>query len=365
MEASTFSIDELLKSDSTNGSIEKNNGKTIDEVSLDTISKTFASAPIETIALEADSLELKASDSFKPIPIPIRPLPPTRVFGKEYSDNADKTTSGMPDPGQTLLWNGTGATRDGIDYRTSGQVDAMANPGDAYFYSLINDRVAMVFSTTFDDKIYYERPGAAQGGIWATSKQIDAPGPGMDQGVHDVDALELWGPDNRSDAFYYSVYGDVTFDPLTGQVASGAVLDQNNNVIFTRQEIAKAVGNATGLDAQQLLGYVNVDAMMVSGKRIVFSVDPIEKSDLNGTGFLDGGEIFVYDQTTGRSSFLKHGGHLWDTAFDVKGTFGTATENINALEAVPLDRFLVDSISADTTLVSADTTFAVDSTVAI
>ncbi|MDJ0619218.1 MAG: hypothetical protein QNJ63_21165 [Calothrix sp. MO_192.B10] len=86
MEASTLSIDELLKADSTNGSIEgnRNNGKTIDEVSLDTITKTFESAPIETIALEEDSLELKASDSFKPIPIPIRPLPPTRVFGKEF-----------------------------------------------------------------------------------------------------------------------------------------------------------------------------------------------------------------------------------------------------------------------------------------
>ncbi|MDJ0619217.1 MAG: hypothetical protein QNJ63_21160 [Calothrix sp. MO_192.B10] len=268
----------------------------------------------------------------------------------------------MPDPGQTLLWNGTGATRDGIDYRTSGQVDAMANPGDAYFYSLINDRVAMVFSTTFDDRIHFELPRPAQGGIWATSNQIDAPGPGMDQGVHDVDALELWGPNNISDAFYYSVYGDVTFDPLTGQVASGAVLDQNNNVIFTRQEIAKAVGNATGLDAQLLLGYVNVDAMMVSGGRIVFSVDPIEKSDLNGTGFLDGGEIFVYDKATGSSNFLKHGGHLWNTDFDVKGTFGTVTENINALEAVPLGRFAFD-VSLDTTA-SADLV-AVDSTVAI
>jgi hypothetical protein len=31
---------------------------------------------------------------------------------------------------------------------------------------------------------------------------------------------------------------------------------------------------------------------------------------------------------------LIQGGYTWDTALDVKGTFGTTTENIDALEAV-------------------------------
>lgn len=266
----------------------------------------------------------------KPIPI-TRPVSVTQVTGKEYSNNADKNTLGIADPGQTLLWDGTGATTDGTDYSTLGQVDAMANAGDAFFNQVLEDQAALVFSTTFDNNIYFELPASSfglTGGIWATPNQIDAPGPGSDPGVQDVDALELWGPDNFSDASYYSVYGDAMIDPLTGQVVSGAVFDQNNNVIFTNQEITKAVNQAAKLK----LRAVNLDAMMVSGDEIIFSVDAIE-------GFLDGGEIFVYDQSTGNSNFLKHGGHLWDTSFDVMGTFGTASENINALEAVGTQEF--------------------------
>lgn len=277
----------------------------------------------ESYSLRAELLTLEES-SLLSSKTP-KPIDPTQVTGKEYSDNADKDTFGVPDPGQTLLWDGTGATADGIDYPTHGQVDAMANPGDAYFQDLVNDSVALVFSTTYDNQIFFELPGIATGGIWATSNQIDAPGPGIDQGVHDVDALELWGPDNSSDADYYSVYGDAMIDPLTGLTLSGAVFDQNNNIIFTNQEITQAVIEVT----QEELEVVNLDAMMVFGDQIIFSIDPIQG--------LDGGEIFFYDKATGNSSFFKHGGHVWDTSFDVMGTFGTATENINALEAVYLE----------------------------
>jgi hypothetical protein len=31
-----------------------------------------------------------------------------------------------------------------------------------------------------------------------------------------------------------------------------------------------------------------------------------------------------------------HGGHAWDTAFDLMGTFGTPSENVDALEAVAI-----------------------------
>ncbi|MGD1702656.1 hypothetical protein ACP6PM_23010 [Dapis sp. BLCC M229] len=287
---------------------------------------------------DAKSLESTDAESFiKPwIPVP-RPWSVKQVNGKEYSDNADKDTNGLPDPGQTLLWAGNGLTSDGVDYPTGGQVDAMANSGDAYFNSLVGDRVAMLFSTTYEDQIRYELPQVQVGGIWATKNQIDQPGPGIDQGVHDVDGLEVWGPNNFSDATYYSVYGDVTFDPLTNNVVSGAVFDQSNNVIFSREEIAKAVANVTQIDPRKILGYVNVDAMMVSGKQIVFSIDSIPELGL------DGGEIFVYNQSTGASSFLYHGGHLWDTSFNVQKTYGTVTENINALEAVPIHTYTWDS----------------------
>ncbi len=266
------------------------------------------------------------SPTRRPIPFPIpRPITSANVPGKEYSDNADRTSSGTPDPGQTLLWNGIGVTKDGIDYPTYGQVDAMANPGDAFFDGIMNDSVALVFSTTFEDKIFFELPRIGSGGIWSKANQINS------QGVDDVDALELWGPQKQPDAFYYSVYGDATIDPLTGVVVAGAVFDQSNNVIFTNQEITKAVNKVTQLN----LRTVNLDAMMVSRDEIIFSVDSIE-------GLLDGGEIFVYDQSTGNSAFLEHGGHLWDTNFNVMKTFGTTSENINALEAVPLQTSIID-----------------------
>ena len=299
------------------------------------IETSFLGEPI--LVDETNSLTLSPEPipfpSPEPIPLPVfsRPLTPTEVNGKEYSNNADKDTFGVSDPGQSLLWDGTGTTTDGIDYLTYGQVDAMANPGDAFFNQVLRDQAALVFSTTFDPNIYFELPVTSFGlrsGIWATANQIDAPELGRDPGVQDVDGLELWGPDNFSDASYYSVYGDAMIDPLTGQFLSGAVFDQNNNVIFTNQEITQAVNQVTQLD----LKIVNLDAMIVSGDEIIFSIDPIEE-------LLDGGEIFVYDQSTGNSRFLKHGGHLWDTSFDVMKTFGTASENINALEAVPVSSF--------------------------
>ena len=50
--------------------------------------------------------------------------------------------------------------------------------------------------------------------------------------------------------------------------------------------------------------------------------------------------------------FLEHGGHVWDTAFDVRGTFGVRTENIDALEAasVPEPATLLIVASAATLL---------------
>ena len=68
--------------------------------------------------------------------------------------------------------------------------------------------------------------------------------------------------------------------------------------------------------------------MMMSGNKIMFSIDPIEQAGL------DGGEIWVWDGSQTPASFLKHGGHTWDTKFPVQKTFNTSSENINALESV-------------------------------
>ncbi|MGK7945536.1 MAG: PEP-CTERM sorting domain-containing protein [Microcystaceae cyanobacterium] len=94
--------------------------------------------------------------------------------------------------------------------------------------------------------------------------------------------------------------------------------------IYTTSQIAAVVNAVT--DSNFTPQQIDLDAMMTKGTEIIFSVDPV--------GSLDGGEIFYWNSATDDSSFFSHGGHLWDTAFDVQGTFGTATENINALEAV-------------------------------
>ena len=71
---------------------------------------------------------------------------------------------------------------------------------------------------------------------------------------------------------------------------------------------------------------------MMYGDSIMFSIKPIS---VGGITIFDGGEIWVWDGSpAGPAQFLVHGGHVWDTAFDVMGTFDVTFENINALEAV-------------------------------
>jgi hypothetical protein len=91
------------------------------------------------------------------------------------------------------------------------------------------------------------------------------------------------------------------------------------------------VGNGGPLWAQ-LVETMDVDAIMTLGPKVLFSIRP---QVIPGTPFaFDGGEIFVYDGPNTPTKFLDHGGHLWDTAFDVMGTFNLQNENVDALEAV-------------------------------
>ncbi|NEQ61128.1 MAG: hypothetical protein F6K53_28385 [Moorea sp. SIO4A1] len=281
--------------------------------SLDRVtSKTIFSDGEKSFTLDLKDKVLSLSDFIVPDVDTVSSL--KLVGGKEYSNSVDKNTNGNPDPGQTLNWFGNGNTTDGFDYGIRGQVDAMANSGDAFFYPVINNQATLVFSTSFDDKIYYETPTGANN-IWATANQIDQPGPGIDLGVTDVDALELWG---GRDANRFSIYGD----PKVAVYNYNS--DGTTSALYTQQEIA----NAIGVD-DEFADLVNLDAMMTSGNNwIMFSIDPIEEAGL------DGGEIWVWERGSGSADFLKHGGHLWDTDFKVMETFGTASENVNALEAI-------------------------------
>lgn len=281
---------------------------------------------------------------YVPVPDPVDPIPgcvlpdPDRVPGKEYSNHLDRAgfPTHAPDPEQVIAWDGKGGTKDTFDYTGARivpgtiderdidrEVDALANLQDALFDAVIHDQSFLLFSTDLDPQIYYETPGVRVGGVWATPPQIDQVHP------NDVDGLEIWGIEGEDDANRYSL----EYDPLVGTAGRVAVWDYDSNAhastpYITAAQIANAIGHATYEDA------IDLDAMMIfdlegddyfaPGDKIMFSIDPI--------GGFDGGEIWVWDGIN-PASFLWHGGHLWDTAFDVQGTFGTESENINALEA--------------------------------
>jgi hypothetical protein len=94
---------------------------------------------------------------------------------------------------------------------------------------------------------------------------------------------------------------------------------------------------------------VDVDALMVSDfqgdtafgplDEILFSIAPVPDTG-GGPDEFDGGEVFHLVGPA--ATFLTHGDHIWNQAFDVKGAVAgflgvnpsDVSENINALEAV-------------------------------
>jgi hypothetical protein len=308
------------------------------------------------------------------------PLPP-QVPGKEYSEDPDRNgnPSHTANPGQVIAWDGTGGTTNtsnffGLWNPQSGtaapnpfQVDALANKKDLLFYEVIEDKVTLVFSTglpggprtDYDNYIFYERPNFKvllpspykKIGVWATPAQINQVEP------NNVEGLELWAPVKDAtvpleqrinsvllqgpevpvdDANRYSLFGD----PL-----GCSVFKSNGDCLFLKANIAGAITPLfPGLDITS--AKIDLDGLMTWENDILFSLKPIDGNndgiitDNDPSKDLDGGEIFVWRSTEPSAKFLIHGGHVWDTVFNVKDTveFWTGlrpgTENIDALEAV-------------------------------
>ena len=78
-------------------------------------------------------------------------ITPDMVWGKEYSHDRDR-----PVAGKVTLWDGTGRTAAGRNYRPNpwlpegtprdieGDIDALANSRDILFHELLDDQTAMV-----------------------------------------------------------------------------------------------------------------------------------------------------------------------------------------------------------------------------
>lgn len=259
---------------------------------------------------------------------------PAETSGMEYTDFLDADRDGVPDPGQLVFWDGLGGTADSVDFENmpgfaNQQIDALAHQEDALFVEAVLNTASIVVSVQGDslrNSIWYETPAGGRG-VWATRAQVNV------TPINDLDALELWGPELLPDADLVSLAGDPN---------GASILTRFGATLVTQAQIAAAIGQSIGLAPDAIDPVlVDVDALMAWGLQggnpfeanFLFSVQPIP-------GFFDGGEIWVWDDdpaATGGvqpAQFLNHGGHLWNTAFDVRGAFGVANENIDALEAV-------------------------------
>jgi len=293
---------------------------------------------------------------------------PTAIPGKEYSNDLDEDAAGNLDPGQIVHWDGLGNVWDSFDYSSGSggigqgpsvpsddipfneddQVDALANIRDKHFKDVINDRVPLLASFAGVADIHTSRSSAFNGlaSKWADSvNNINAAGV-----VDDLDGLEVWGPDVEDDADMYSRFGDMDtdlgdnrvsvfrYDPdahtsvayLLAQTLMDVVIFQDGTLA---KEHAEWDPLAFDLDAMMIWD-VNDDFVFGEGDgqhgddMILFSVRPM-------TTVFDGGEIFLLQHGTGIATFLNQGGLVWDTANDVAGHFNVASEDINALEALP------------------------------
>lgn len=243
----------------------------------------------------------------------------------------DKNTVPALDPMQVITWDGVGGVADSFDYSGTLQlppgnpipdpgpgfdnVDALANNHDALFFSVIANTSALLFSVTGNGNILFESVGGGSG-IWAAPPQIDH------HGVTDVDALEVWGPELFDDSDRFSLQRDF------GGVAIWAFTPPGGPSVpfVTDAQIAGAIGRP------DLVDEIDLDGLMTSGENLLFSIRPI--FDAQGNVIFDGGEIWTWTVGGPPAVFLNHGGHLWNTAFNVMGTFGVNNENVNALEAV-------------------------------
>lgn len=279
-----------------------------------------------------------------PAPGPIIPTP-NQVPGKEFSDNFDRDSANNLDSLQVIAWDGVGGTADTFDYDGqdifdfNAQVDALANLGDTLFREVTTDSSALLFSVENDPNIYSETINNPIGDIWSLALQIDDTNE-----IFDVDGLEVWGLDGGEDddSNRFSLVGDPIFTGA-GKTSVFAYDSDTSEVVpyINTSELATAVGVPLAdfdLDAMMTFD-LDLDAEFETGDMILFSIMPV---DLSGDGQItedvneidiDGGEIYLYEKGVG-VSFLEHGGHLWDTEFDVTGTFDLDNENVNALEAV-------------------------------
>ncbi len=266
-------------------------------------------------------------------------MPPSFVYGKEYTHDSDFSVVGpTPDPEQVINWDGVGGTLDSVDYTGSRlgwtpdqEVDAIANQRDALFDQTIRDEAHLVFS--IDDEIAMYDPGGVLGlftvpsagsvyisngnaiggagevsfeeaglfapssiqGVWASQLEVN----GMPLPL-DVDGTELWGPEpDGGGGPELSFFGDADKYSLDIDAPSGvSVWNASGTPYITQPMIVGAVtallgpipGSASLRDGVEGSQAINLDALMVSdivGDPDYFDADPLLDSNFLGADLVD------------------------------------------------------------------------------
>ena len=323
------------------------------------------------------------------IPVPSYHLPaPINVPGKEVSFGNLTAQEGDRDqlfanaPGQAVFFDGVNVlAQSGLrnsHFYGSLQVDALSNIGDFLFYPIRENTTNLLFSVQNDRRgnaIFAEHPdGKIE--LWSTTKGVAGNffsklGPLLINGnssavidpdpsypvtstdhLIDVDGLEVWGlepsalglnmipplgkDDPNYDANVFSPEGD-------GPFSVSCVDPLSNCHTYTHLEIANAIGRAdlaASIDVDGLMTHLS-SAVDTQGKKFLkmnFSIRPID--------VFDGAEIWTWDGQPGQlATPLVHGGHIWDTAFNLRQTLinqgfldpglsnSAADVNVDALEA--------------------------------
>jgi hypothetical protein len=271
------------------------------------------------------------------------------IVGGGAHDGADPLQVLYTEPLDLL---GAPFPNDSIDFGVVGDVDGLANIGDAYFCSLVANSDDLLISvkgeaTPPGESVFLEGANGATTLLWTHSVLSN---PGAPGDLDDLDAMELWGPTWPAapfglpgwDANMYSVAGDtggfsVYIFRLAGVVG-----------YIPQATIAAAVSDVALTDAARGAlpfagppGAVDLDALMVfdrgglfdgvwnAGDTIVFSI--------RAAANWDGGEIVVL-RFGEPPEYLFHGGHPWDTPFLVGAALGVGTEEVDGIEAFGADQ---------------------------
>ncbi len=238
------------------------------------------------------------------------------------------------------------------DFGGNGEVDALANAHDAFFWSVIANRVDLIVSFETDPAnppgiaTYYETPGPPPPVVRAPQYlQRDLSNqpailPNMSD-IDDVDGIEYWGPYHDGvaplsgwDANMYSLAGDAATGTsvyyFPGPAGPRRAYVPHAAIVAAVTALGYA-GAAPDVDLDGLMVNDNGDYIWNLDDAILFSIRAVA-----GSGW-HGGEIVVL-RNGFAPAFLFHGGHLWDSTVPnlPSAYFAIPTNEVDAIEAAPV-----------------------------